>query len=113
MDIGGGSTELIIADQDKIYWKGSFNIGAARLLAKFKPSDPINNSEIQTIEQFLFSNLEPFFEALKLFPVMFVIVFDVFLFALTNKLLILKLSLDSLVSFIISGFDNFELFSTF
>jgi exopolyphosphatase/guanosine-5'-triphosphate,3'-diphosphate pyrophosphatase len=69
MDIGGGSTELIIADQDKIYWKGSFNIGAARLLAKFKPSDPINNSEIQTIEQFLFSNLEPFFEALKLFPV--------------------------------------------
>jgi exopolyphosphatase/guanosine-5'-triphosphate,3'-diphosphate pyrophosphatase len=35
MDIGGGSVEFIIANEDTIFWKKSFEIGAQRLLDKF------------------------------------------------------------------------------
>ncbi len=53
MDIGGGSTEFIIADRSTIFARHSFNIGAARLLEMFKPSDPIKASEIKKVEAFL------------------------------------------------------------
>jgi exopolyphosphatase/guanosine-5'-triphosphate,3'-diphosphate pyrophosphatase len=53
LDIGGGSNELIIADQDRIYWKKSYPLGVARLLAKFKPSDPISIEEIEFISNYL------------------------------------------------------------
>lgn len=53
MDIGGGSTEFIIADSVKIYARHSFNIGAARLLELFKPSDPITDVEIKQVRHFL------------------------------------------------------------
>jgi exopolyphosphatase/guanosine-5'-triphosphate,3'-diphosphate pyrophosphatase len=69
MDIGGGSVEFIIADDVKIYWKGSFNIGAARLLGIFSPSDPIKKSEIIKIEDFLSKKLIPLKKAVKKFPV--------------------------------------------
>src|ERR1035437_880171 len=39
MDIGGGSTEFIIANKNEIFWKQSFLLGVARLIEKFKPSD--------------------------------------------------------------------------
>ncbi|MCC6837593.1 MAG: phosphatase, partial [Bacteroidia bacterium] len=35
IDIGGGSTEFIIANKDQIFWKQSFLLGAARLLEIF------------------------------------------------------------------------------
>jgi len=35
MDIGGGSVEFIIANENTIFWKQSFEIGAQRLLDKF------------------------------------------------------------------------------
>jgi exopolyphosphatase/guanosine-5'-triphosphate,3'-diphosphate pyrophosphatase len=65
IDIGGGSTEFIIANKDKILWKQSFLLGAARLLDKFKPSDPITNEEIQQIKDHLELNLQPLFVAVK------------------------------------------------
>ena len=37
MDIGGGSVEFIIANEQTIFWKQSFEIGAQRLLDKFFP----------------------------------------------------------------------------
>ncbi|RZK86577.1 MAG: exopolyphosphatase [Hymenobacter sp.] len=37
MDIGGGSVEFIIANEDTIFWKHSFEIGAQRLLDQFFP----------------------------------------------------------------------------
>lgn len=69
IDIGGGSTEFIIADKDKIYWKKSFLLGAARLLEKFNPSDPITDEEITHIQQYLDEQLQPLAEALQQFPV--------------------------------------------
>lgn len=68
MDIGGGSTELILADKNNIFWKGSFSIGAARLLDKFSPSNPITVAEINDICQYLLSHLQVFFDALEKYP---------------------------------------------
>lgn len=69
IDIGGGSTEFIIATKDEVYWKKSFLLGAARLLEKFKPSDPITESEIKSIISYLKLELQPLFEAIKKHPV--------------------------------------------
>ncbi len=69
MDIGGGSTEFIIADDKQIYWKKSFNIGAARLLEMFRPSDPITDNEIIKLEKFLDKELAPLNRAIKRIPV--------------------------------------------
>ena len=69
MDIGGGSTEFIIANSSRIIWKQSFNLGAARLLEKFNPSDPIKEEEIETIEKYFDDELIPLERALKLYPV--------------------------------------------
>ncbi len=68
MDIGGGSTEFILANAEKIFWKKSFTIGAARLLAKFQPGDPISKEEIHSINDHLQAELQPLFEAVEKFP---------------------------------------------
>jgi exopolyphosphatase / guanosine-5'-triphosphate,3'-diphosphate pyrophosphatase len=59
LDIGGGSTEFIIANNSQIFWKQSFNIGAARLLEMFKPSDPVTEIEVKALEEFLDQMLAP------------------------------------------------------
>lgn len=69
MDIGGGSTEFIIANNKKIFWKQSFDIGASRLLETFKPSNPITIPEIKKLEKFLSGILAPLDKAIKQFPV--------------------------------------------
>ena len=69
IDIGGGSTEFIIGNKDQIYWKQSFLLGAARLLEKFKPSDPIKEEEFKAITSYLGMELKPLYEAIKKFPV--------------------------------------------
>ena len=67
MDIGGGSTEFILADQNSIFWKQSFLLGAARLLEKFKFGDPVTSSEISTFNYYLRDELEPLFIAINKF----------------------------------------------
>lgn len=61
MDIGGGSVEFIIANNKEIFWKESFNLGIARLLDQFSPSDPIKKDEIKNIEKHLKDNLHSLF----------------------------------------------------
>lgn len=63
IDIGGGSTEFIIANKKEIFWKQSFQLGAARLLEKIKPSDPITQTQVRQIEEHLEENLQPLFKA--------------------------------------------------
>lgn len=65
LDIGGGSNEFIIADQEHIYWKKSYPLGVARLLAKFKPSDPISIEEIEFISNYLEERLSDLFDEFK------------------------------------------------
>lgn len=58
MDIGGGSTEFIIGNKEHILWKRSYNLGAARLLEMFKPSDPITGDEIRDLFDYLEEELK-------------------------------------------------------
>lgn len=69
MDIGGGSVEFIIADENRIFWKKSFSIGAAILKKKFHHSDPISESEKKLLLKFLEKELELLSEAVRKFPV--------------------------------------------
>jgi exopolyphosphatase/guanosine-5'-triphosphate,3'-diphosphate pyrophosphatase len=65
MDIGGGSNEFILANHETIFWKNSYLLGAARLLDKFKPSDPITEKEIDDFNNYLREQLASLFEATK------------------------------------------------
>lgn len=67
-DIGGGSNELILANADKVFWKQSFLLGVARLLAKFKISDPVTENEIEAVNLYLKQEFSPLFDALKKYP---------------------------------------------
>jgi exopolyphosphatase/guanosine-5'-triphosphate,3'-diphosphate pyrophosphatase len=69
MDIGGGSIEFIIANRFGVAWKHSFELGVARLLEKFTPSDSIKKNEIKAIQKHLKKQLELLFEAVKQFPI--------------------------------------------
>jgi exopolyphosphatase/guanosine-5'-triphosphate,3'-diphosphate pyrophosphatase len=69
MDIGGGSTEFIIADKNRIYWKHSFELGAARLLEVINPSEPITKSEIKRLKSYLKEQLQLLWGACELYSV--------------------------------------------
>lgn len=92
LDIGGGSNEFIIADDNGILWKKSFPLGMARLLDRFKPSDPILPSEIVEIEKYIDNELLLLFEKIKeLKPEIFVGAsgsFDSFVKILSNEKLL-------------------------
>ena len=53
VDIGGGSVEFIIANNKKVFWKGSFEIGAQRLLDLFHQHDPITQEDIKALDDYL------------------------------------------------------------
>ncbi len=68
MDIGGGSVEFIIGNQDQMLWAQSFPIGVAVLFKKFHHSNPIKIDEINDLQTFLNSVLTPLYQALLQFP---------------------------------------------
>lgn len=65
IDIGGGSVEFIIANQQEIFWKQSIEIGAQRLLEKFHPHDPILPSEIESLNTLFHEELQPVLDQLN------------------------------------------------
>ena len=62
MDIGGGSTEFILADEKGMLELKSFNIGVARMIQTFELSDPLSKEDILTLEHYLATTTQPFFE---------------------------------------------------
>jgi len=68
LDIGGGSNELIIANNNEIFWKKSFNLGVARLLARYPHPDPISKDTLENILREISAELKPLSEALKTYP---------------------------------------------
>jgi exopolyphosphatase/guanosine-5'-triphosphate,3'-diphosphate pyrophosphatase len=68
IDIGGGSVEFILGDNDNVYWKQSFEIGAQRLLEQFQKNDPITLEEIEKLDEHFSKVLTPLFEALQKHP---------------------------------------------
>lgn len=59
VDIGGGSTELVIGTGDRIEWSVSLDVGSVRLTERFLPSDPVSVSEITDCMNHLDSVLAP------------------------------------------------------
>lgn len=58
VDIGGGSTELILGDSHAPRSLSSTKVGAVRLTAEFITTDPINNSEFQYLQAYVRGMLE-------------------------------------------------------
>lgn len=59
IDIGGGSVEFIICNDEKIFWKQSFEIGGQRLMDRFMKSDPISMRSVQLMDDFFREKLLP------------------------------------------------------
>ncbi|MFN6040255.1 MAG: exopolyphosphatase, partial [Bacteroidota bacterium] len=57
MDIGGGSTEFMIVKNDRLIWKKSYPLGAALLLQKFNPENPIEKNTLSNITSHLQQSL--------------------------------------------------------
>jgi exopolyphosphatase/guanosine-5'-triphosphate,3'-diphosphate pyrophosphatase len=60
LDIGGGSNEFILANNEGILWKKSYNLGIARLLDRFSPSDPMTRDEVKAVNAYLDQALTDF-----------------------------------------------------
>lgn len=68
MDIGGGSTEFIIANNDEFLLLESGKTGVARTTADFVHHDPITNKEIQKLTEFYNYSLRNVKDGLAKFP---------------------------------------------
>jgi exopolyphosphatase/guanosine-5'-triphosphate,3'-diphosphate pyrophosphatase len=65
LDIGGGSNELILAHDKKMLWKESQPTGMARVINRFKISDPIQPNEIEQLQNYFFESHQCAFENCK------------------------------------------------
>lgn len=57
VDIGGGSVEFVVGNNDEFYYRGSKKMGVARMLNRFVRSDPISNDEISSLKNYYSSQL--------------------------------------------------------
>src|SRR5205807_1553936 len=69
MDIGGGSTEFIIANQEKIFWKQSFPLGCSVLKQRFHHHEPIAAAEQVNLVCHLQNELQSLAQQIQNFPV--------------------------------------------
>lgn len=65
MDIGGGSTEFVVANEQVILWKRSYDLGVTRLTEKFKPNDPITPHQIEEARAYLMETMSEVFDVAK------------------------------------------------
>ena len=65
IDIGGGSTELILADKKDAIALTSSRVGAVRLKKDFLDSKPINRERVDFLRTFIQGSLEPSIEKIK------------------------------------------------
>jgi exopolyphosphatase/guanosine-5'-triphosphate,3'-diphosphate pyrophosphatase len=57
MDIGGGSTEFIIANGTEVFWKESYQLGVSRILQLLPLSDPMTTDDVLRLDQLLTDQL--------------------------------------------------------
>jgi exopolyphosphatase/guanosine-5'-triphosphate,3'-diphosphate pyrophosphatase len=65
VDIGGGSVEFIIGNETEIFWKQSIEVGGQRLLERFHNHDPITLAELQALDKYLETALQPLIKPLQ------------------------------------------------
>lgn len=64
MDIGGGSTEFILANSNGIQKSRSFEIGVSRIYQLFKFSDPMSEKDCQQVVMYLENATGSFFDGM-------------------------------------------------
>ena len=69
IDIGGGSTEFIIANSEETFWRKSYKLGVARLLEMFEPANPIKLEDVTAIDDYLEESLEKMLEMAEVYEV--------------------------------------------
>ena len=69
MDIGGGSTEFIIANSKRVVWKQSFELGLSRLYDQINPSAPMKKEEVEQVNKIMADTLKPLFQQLQVSPI--------------------------------------------
>ena len=67
VDIGGGSIEFILANDNEILWRKSFNIGIARALETLHLSDPVTPAEILAYQNWFDEHLQELWIACERF----------------------------------------------
>ena len=65
VDIGGGSTELVVGADGDVGWSHSFDVGSVRLTERFLPSDPVSIDEVTALEAYLDGLLGPTVSSLE------------------------------------------------
>lgn len=65
MDIGGGSTEFIFADEQEVFQIDSLNIGVSRILQKFNVPNQLDKAAINRIKQFMDQEATDIFDRRK------------------------------------------------
>ncbi|MCA1802239.1 MAG: Ppx/GppA family phosphatase [Rhodothermaceae bacterium] len=68
MDIGGGSTEFIIADNKEIFFKDSKKLGVSRMTADYLKHDPVTKSEIRLLSTYYHKRLADIRMGMELYP---------------------------------------------
>jgi len=59
VDIGGGSTEILLGQWGEERFSTSLKLGAVRLTQKYLLSDPLDSGEVQALQRYIESRLEP------------------------------------------------------
>ena len=62
LDIGGGSTELVVGDQEQVYASCSLKLGAARMSEQFIHHDPVTEDELERLRTHYRQELAPMWE---------------------------------------------------
>jgi exopolyphosphatase / guanosine-5'-triphosphate,3'-diphosphate pyrophosphatase len=57
MDIGGGSTEFIIANGEEVFWQHSYQLGISRIRQLLRPSDPLTADDLGAMDALLSGEL--------------------------------------------------------
>ena len=69
MDIGGGSTEFILANGEQVHWMMSYDLGVTRLKERFNASDPFTTAGESGMKAAIEEELTELWEAFATFPV--------------------------------------------
>jgi len=59
VDVGGGSTEIVLCFGNEVKFVTSLKLGAVRLTQKFLSRDPFSEADLRELEDYVVSRLEP------------------------------------------------------